>query len=678
MKIGIGIDTGGTCTDAVAYDFDTSTLIAKGKALTTRENLSIGIGNALDQLPPELIRDAQVVSLSTTLATNACLEGKGGRAKLVIFGLTDEIIIRFDAEARYGIKRDSVLTIDKPARAEGLEDVELDWEAILEKHGSWLQDADALSTAELYSMNNGAPSEKRLKELADEYFKLPCVSASEFISDVNVLTRSATALLNARMFPIIQEFVETAIADFEQRECTAPVMVVRSDGSMMSSDLSMSRPVETILSGPAASALAGKAFCEDQDFVIIDMGGTTTDISVVHKGKPVMVEEGILLAGWRTAVKGVLVSPFALGGDSTVRLVEGRMRLFDRRSTPICVAATRWPEIKDMLRNLLKTKHVNKFPLHEFLYLVREPAEQKSYNDDELALLERLRKGPCILENLKDEAGIDLYSFSSERLEEEGIVMRCGLTPTDFMHLKGDYVEFDTEASEIAARYILYSLKRTHDVATDEEIAELADSVYDLVQGRMYENLVRVMLARQYPKAFKEGVDAQTDFLIKEAWATRDSEQGSIFKHTFTTKAALIGIGAPTHIFLPAVAKALDAPCILPEHAEVANALGALKASINVVQRIEISHIMSLTIGPYYIVHTPKGSRQFKKLDEAIELAKAEAEEAAIIEARSRGAVGELVANTYVENQNVINKEGASVNFGHAVISEVNVIDMKI
>ncbi|MDR0839216.1 MAG: hydantoinase/oxoprolinase family protein, partial [Oscillospiraceae bacterium] len=83
MKIGIGIDTGGTYTDAVAYDFESETLLAKGKALTTRENLSVGIGQALDMLPPELIRGALLVSLSTTLATNAVLEDKGGRAKML-------------------------------------------------------------------------------------------------------------------------------------------------------------------------------------------------------------------------------------------------------------------------------------------------------------------------------------------------------------------------------------------------------------------------------------------------------------------------------------------------------------------------------------------------------------------------------------------------------------------
>ena len=84
MKIGLGVDTGGTCTDAVLYDMERKKIIASAKALTTKQDLSIGISAALEQLPPEQLSEAALVSLSTTLATNACVEDKGGRAKLCL------------------------------------------------------------------------------------------------------------------------------------------------------------------------------------------------------------------------------------------------------------------------------------------------------------------------------------------------------------------------------------------------------------------------------------------------------------------------------------------------------------------------------------------------------------------------------------------------------------------
>jgi N-methylhydantoinase A/oxoprolinase/acetone carboxylase beta subunit len=670
LKIGIGIDTGGTCTDAVAYDFDTETLLAKGKALTTRDDLSIGIGQALDMLPQELIRGAALVSLSTTLATNACLEGKGGRAKLLLFGLDDEVFARFNDKAQCGLTAESVRCVDTHGSADGLRVDEPDWDAVVAEHGQWLADADALTAAEVYSIFSGSPCEKRFKKLSEEYFKLPCVCAGELTSGINVLVRAATALLNARMSPIVREFVEAAAANFAARQCRAPVMVVRSDGSLMSSGLSSLRPVETVLSGPAASVLAGKSFCDAQDYIVVDMGGTTTDISVVRGGRPVTADGGIEIGGWKTSVKGVHVTPFALGGDSAVRLRDGKPSVFQRRVMPLCVAARRWPQINTMLAELLKGDHINQFPLHEFYYLVREPAAQKSYDADELALIAALRDGPCMLENLGAAAGIDLYHFDGERLEAEGVVMRCGLTPTDFMHIKGDYTEYDGGASALAARYLLRGMRRKD---APGAAAELANEVYATVEGLLYENLLRAILAHEYPAHLGRGIGTQTEFLIRKTWENRDTDGGALLRHTFGSNAALIGIGAPTHVFLPAAARALGAECILPDHAEVANALGALKADINAVARVEISQRVAPSGENYYIVHAPSGSVKFGNLEDAAEAAKAAAEQAALREARLRGAAGSLDANTYMESHSAASRWGSDVSLGRAAVSEVAV-----
>lgn len=670
MKIGIGIDTGGTCTDAVAYDFESGALLAKGKALTTREDLSVGIGQALDMLPSEFIREASLISLSTTLATNACVEHKGCRAKLMIFGLTDEFIRRFNAEANYGFKYDNVRCIDTRGSADGLVVDEPDWDKVISELGDWLADAEALSAAEVYAIHNGAPCEFHAKKLAQELYGLPLVCASELTNDLNVLTRGATALLNARLLPIVREFVEAALSDFESRQCNAPVMVVRTDGSLMSAKLALTRPVETILSGPAASILAGRSFTDMEDYLIIDMGGTTTDVSVVNNGKPVMADSGVQIGGWRTYVKGVFVDTFALGGDSAVRIKDENVKIFPRRVMPICVASQRWPEIKTLLTELLSDTRKSQFPLHEFLYLVREPADPKRYDEDELDLIEALRKGPCILGNLQKTAGIDLYHLNSERLEAEGIVMRCGLAPTDFMHIKGDYSGYDKEASELAARYLLRMLERED---TPEALYALADEVYDLVEEHLYFNILRILLAQQYPAQFAQELDPQTAFLIRQGWAKRDTDESALFSFDLGTKAALVGIGAPTHVFLPAVAKALGAECINPENAEVANALGALKADINTVARVEIFQGLSSTGQIYYVVHAPLGSSRFDNLDEAIDTAKAASEEAAMKEARVRGALGELVINTSIERRSAMSKWGTKVDLGCAAVSEVTV-----
>lgn len=669
MRIGIGIDTGGTCTDAVAYDFDTATVLAKGKALTTREDLTIGIGEALDNLPPELVKVAELISLSTTLATNACVENKGSRAKLVIYGLNENYLDRIAGDTNIELRTGNVLCFDTHGSADGMVVDQPDWDVVLPTIKDWVSDADALAAAEMYSMNNGAPCEKRTQEFADDELTIPFVSANELSTQVNVLERGATAMLNARLLPIVQEFIAAVLADFSARDCNAPIMVVRSDGSLMSANLSLQRPVETILSGPAASVLAGRNFTATEDYVIIDMGGTTTDVSVVHNTQPVMARDGILIGGWQTHVKGVFVDTFALGGDSNIRLVDDKLALLQRRVMPLCVAAQRWPEVKPMLSRLLSSKRRSHFPLHEFFYLVREPQDRSRYNNDELALVDALKDGPIILDMVMDEIGVDLYNLKSERLEQEGIVMRCGLTPTDFMHLKGDYEAYDTEASRIAARFILHNLWLPN---TPENILKLADAAYELVQGRMYENLARILIGQQYGRQFAK-LDPQTEYLIKNSWANRDKDDADLFTYKFGTKASLVGIGAPTHIFLPEVARALGTVSIQPEHAEVANAIGALKADIRAVVQIDVSKVISWDTGLHYVVHAPSGAKRYDDLNEALEAARAASVVAAQLEARARGALGELAVETTVGANSGTSSEGPSVALSYMAESVVTV-----
>ena len=85
--IGLGIDTGGTCTDAVLFDMEKRCILSTGKTATTKEKLEKGIDTALGQLDEELLSRVDLVSLSTTLATNACVEGRGGRVKLLLIGI---------------------------------------------------------------------------------------------------------------------------------------------------------------------------------------------------------------------------------------------------------------------------------------------------------------------------------------------------------------------------------------------------------------------------------------------------------------------------------------------------------------------------------------------------------------------------------------------------------------
>ena len=669
MKIGIGIDTGGTFTDIVAYDFETKEVLAKGKSSTTHGNLIVGISRALDVLPPEYLKKADTVCISTTLATNACIENKGGRAKLFIFGLTNEIMHRFNVKDNYGIPYEVSNCIDLNSSADGLYIEEPDWDEVEKEYGDWIRDAEIIAVSELFSTLSGAPNEKKFKKFIEERFGKTCVCANELTSEINAIQRGATALLNARLLPLVQEFVRSVEDEFKNRGCTAPIKVVRSDGSLMSAEFSKSNPVETILSGPASSVLAGKSFTDSPNYVVVDMGGTTTDISIVKDDNPVVMKDGVKIAQWKTSVKGIDVSPYGLGGDTAIRMYDGEFALDSRRVMPLCAAASMWPEIKDMLRDLLEKKHVNRYPLHEVFYLLREPKSLDNFEPDEIRLIKALKDGPCMIENLKERCDVDMYHFNSERLESEEIIMRCGLTPTDFMHIKGDYNLYDREASVLASEYILFCMGKKE--ITDEDIASLADTAYDLVCHKMYSCIVKTLLAKQYPKQFGDGADEQVSFMIDEAWKNRNNVGKNLIDCLLSTEFVLIGIGAPIGLFLPTVADAFKTRCIIPQHSEVANAIGALNANVRAIFKVDISQRLSNIGKKFYIAHLPEGSEVFDELEDAVARAKVSAEKMAREMARLRGAEGDIKVNTYLNDRRAKSFWGTAVEMGTMVISEV-------
>ena len=673
MKIAIGIDTGGTCTDAVAFDYEENRVLAKGKTLTTREDLSVGIAKALDTLPQDYVRDAVLVSLSTTLATNACVENKGARAGLVIFGLTDELMERLKVEEKYGIKRGFVRCIDTHSSADGSFIDEPDWDSLFREYDPWIAEMDYMAAAELYGAKTGAPCEKRFKALLQERKGLSCVCANELTDRIDVIQRGATALLNARLLPVIREFIDIALRDIRRRGCSAPVMVVRSDGSLMNTDATLLKPVETILSGPSASILAGKAFTDEENYMVVDMGGTTTDVSMVRGGKTVNAERGIRIGGWRTSVEGVFVDTFALGGDSTIRLEKGKLKVLPRRAIPLCSASSRWPQILPMLRDVLEKGCVSdRLPFYEFFALIKDPADRSRYSAQELRLTDALRDGPLSIYRLNEEMGIGMYASDTERLEEEGVVIRCGLTPTDFMHIRGDYTEFDREASRLAAKA---ALKSAGLPCAPGDVEESAETAYDAVGEKMYTNLVRILLAREYGKAFDGGMDAQLELLAARTWKDRKREGFSQFQTLFHTDMVLLGMGAPAHVFLPEVAAALGTRYVLPEHAEIGNAIGAVMAEL--IARASISVTQWEDGGLVYKVHTPKGSVKLRSLEEAKALAIEFATSEAMREARLRGAKGEFVPAIELRGNTHTGRVTDNLVYGGTVTAEIRYSHVK-
>ena len=426
---GIGIDTGGTYTDAVVYDFETRQILGSSKALTTRDDLSRGILSALDALDPALVKRAGMVALSTTLATNACVEGKGGRAKLLFIGVDQRTVDWVGAEAGL-TEPDKIYYLDARTSMDGRVAESPDWDAFLRDSEAWFQDADALAIVALNAASNGAVMEKEALAAVSGRYDIPVICGHELFSDLNAIKRGASALLNGRLIPVLHEFLEAIRRSLKARNLDVPVAIVRSDGSLMSERFTGVRPVETILCGPAASIVGGQTLSGEQEAVIVDMGGTTTDIALIRGGAAVKATSGIHIGAWHTFVKGVYVETLGLGGDSAVRpSPNGVLQLLPRRLIPLSAAASHWPEVVPALQRLLMQREKHSLPLHEFFTLVREIGDNPGYTEEEKRFCAALEHGPLIYEDAAFAIGRDMYGLNVERLEREGVGHPRGADP---------------------------------------------------------------------------------------------------------------------------------------------------------------------------------------------------------------------------------------------------------
>ena len=800
--VGIGIDTGGTCTDAVIYDLEEKQILASAKTQTTKEDLKIGIEKVLQGLPQELLGQCRQIALSTTLATNACVENKGGRGKLILLGVNEKVFR--ETHASYGIQNAAdVLLVPCTITQTPENCVEPDWDAFCQKLPEFLESCDCVSIVQLFSADYMGAYEEKAAEIITEQFGLPVILGNTLFPDRNAIRRGSGALLNARLIPVLQEFLTAIKEVFARRGMNLPIAIIRSDGSQMSEKFAASRPVETLLCGPAASVIGAAELsmapeqgssgaaeqatdivqasielsehaadtvqcstepsgrtpdivqaspemtgqmpdtgkCENSisrkenipgefnfDAMIVDMGGTTTDIAIIKNGLPKRSENGIRVGAWKTFVKGLYVDTFGLGGDTAIHYDSGgRLYLENYRVIPLCSLASQYPQVGKKLRELDITGRFHTYYLHEFFVLMKDPqtrwpvgqavsagqtpsdmqepaAGQDSssvqepasgqaafsvpnianvqepaggqavtagqnmdsmYSDEEYRLCEILREGPLSLEQAAEALGRDIYTMiSTETLERDGIIMRAGLTPTDIMHIRGEYTAFSREASGHAAAFVARSAR----IKTTEDLCGM---VYDLIEERLYKNILRILLTSEFPDYYERDPDEQLEALIDINYkmAKNGTAEQAFFAPVFRLRAKLVGVGAPTHVFLPRVAALLRTEAVIPAYAAVANALGAIAGKVIAVVKIEILPYSGEEMSGYE-VRAIEGRRVFETYEEALAFAKESGSRTAKARASEQGAGGQITV-TYE-----VSRKEAKVDIGRSMwISDEVVIN---
>lgn len=381
--------------------------------------------------------------------------------------------------------------------------------------------------------------------------------SSTLFGYLSSLERAASALLNAGLIPITRDFLNAAKQAFRARDISAELMVVRSDSSLMSCPFAMNHAVETLLSSPAASAL----------------GGSTTDIALIDNRLPILCEDGIRVGDWKTLVHGLFSTSFALGGDSVIRWRFDALTIGPERVIPLCRLAVQYPDIVQTLRDQIRATPTHSLPMHEFLTLGRTDWETIPMTPEEERLCRALTRDPLSIQQAANLLHLDKYLLDTSALEQSGAIVRAGLTPTDVMHVCGDLTAYDTEFARLAASFAAASL--------DLQPETLCRRVYTEIERRIFLGVSQMLLEHTHPYFRKNGLDEGIKAVLELHWNERHKEPSGLLHLGCSTPATLIGIGDPIHLFLKAAADALHAPCVIPEHASTANAVGSHRTNHN-------------------------------------------------------------------------------------------------
>ncbi|MGH0227955.1 hydantoinase/oxoprolinase N-terminal domain-containing protein [Sinorhizobium meliloti] len=620
----LGIDTGGTYTDAVLFSEATG-VVAKAKALTTRHDLAEGVSGAVETVLAKArvpVSAISLVSLSTTLATNALVEGQGGRAGLIMIGFGPEDLKRDGLQEALG--SDPVLFLPGGHNVHGGE-TPLDMSALHEALPDLSSQVSSFAIAGYFAVRN-PDHEKRVRDRIREVSHLPVTCSHELSSKLGGPRRALTTLLNARLVSMIDRLIGSCEDFLKARGIDVPMMVVRGDGALISAAEARLRPIETILSGPAASLVGARYLTGLDNAIVSDIGGTTTDVAVLEKGRPRLDAEGAVVGGFRTMVEAVAMRTYGLGGDSEVKIndrgLKARLDLGPRRFLPLSLAAALHGDaVLSVLEKQLRAPHPGR---HDGRLAVRTGLPDhlaSGLQPQEQALYGRIGMAPVALADLLVSTP---QKATLDRLVARGLVHICGLTPSDAMHVLGRQAQWNGEA----ARLGLEIAARTKDGSGQPiaaSVEALAQMIVDRLTRQSSEAILQACLSED-----SAAIDPTASLAVDRAL----KREPGIVRFSISLDRPLVGLGASAPVYYPAIAEMLSTEAAIPAEADVANAVGAVVGQV----RATVTVFVTTPEEGIFIVNGAGASERFVDQQEAFGVARRRAETMALESARANGA----------------------------------------
>lgn len=326
MKVRIGIDVGGTFTDAVAIDNETFEVIGSVKAPTThtaKEGVAAGIVEVLHKVMEKCnIRpeDVMFIAHGTTQATNALLEGDVAPVGIITLG-----------SGLQGSKSKGDTTIGNIELTEGkylrtfnsyVDTAQQGLEENIKTSIKELKDKGSKTfvAAEAFSVDDPKNENLAVKICTQE--DIPATATNDISKLYGLKIRTRTAVVNASIMPKMLEAATMTEQSIKNAKIKSPLMVMRCDGGVMTVEEVRNRPILTILSGPAAGVAGALMYEKLTDGIFFEVGGTSTDISCVKDGK-VMIQYAEV-GGHKTYLNSLDVRTVGIGGGSMVQIKDGK------------------------------------------------------------------------------------------------------------------------------------------------------------------------------------------------------------------------------------------------------------------------------------------------------------------------------------------------------------------
>jgi N-methylhydantoinase A/oxoprolinase/acetone carboxylase beta subunit len=533
-KYYIGIDTGGTYTDAVLIDGADGQILATAKEPTTHYRLSLGIENALKSLLEKAaVKTEQVVSVavSSTLATNSVVENKGARVALLVIGYVKHFKLPVKA----------VAYIKGGHTIKGEEEEPLDLEYLVDIVNGLKNEVDAYGVCSAMSIEN--PTHELVAEKAISLIDPKPVFCSHRISNLaGMQQRAGTAALHAKLMPIMQDFVAGVKEAMADQGLRCPMAIIGGNAKVVPSTDAVEQAGVTVASGPACTASFGSLHTET-DSLIIDVGGTTTDIAMIENAKPLISRDGCTIGDWKTHIEAVDMHTGGIGGDSLICINHDKsMTIGPARVAPLAMAAgfsnpLQWIGPSTNARCIRLISNAEKIE-------VLSPSLQSI-----------LTAGPATLERLRQTTGLSGIPLEAllEQLSRKQAILETGFTPTDALHVLGKINLGDKEKSVEGATVLGALLGKTPE--------EFSRMVIHRTEEKIENLILEYIFNRYWGKTLANFISTHNSHPVLQV--------------DFSVKVPLIGIGAAARFFLPKIAARLSTTVTFPEHFEVGNAIGA-------------------------------------------------------------------------------------------------------